>query len=253
MLKIDHVGKLFTDTYRIAMHTHDIWEAVYYSAGQGSVQVGEELTGFETGDVFILPPGVRHSDWADEGFQDIFFTFGRCELSDERYYRFKDNGSRAVFHLLNQMYEAYIQVDLKNRENILNLSYELFFQYAYELSETAPNNFYVESIRSAVINNLSDPDFSVNAAIERLHLNTNYARDLFVKNVGCTPLQFLTEKRLEYAKQLLASCALKSYSIREIAYMCGFSDPYYFSRTFRKRMGVSPRDWINGSSRPPSG
>lgn len=244
MLKIDHIGKLFTDTYRVAMHKHDLWEVVYYSAGQGYVQIGEELVTFEKGDVFILPPRLEHSDWADEGFQDVFFTFSHCELSDGTYYRFKDSSSQPVFHLLNQMYEVYIRDDL-NRENIINLSYELFFQYAYALHEAILNNSYVEYIRNAIINNLSDPNFSVNAVIKNLHLNVNYARDLFVKNVGCTPSQFLMEKRLDYAKQLLMSRALSNYSIREISYMCGFSDPYYFSRAFRKHVGVAPREWGN--------
>ena len=173
MLKIDHIGKLFTDTYRVAMHKHDLWEVVYYSAGQGYVQIGEELVTFEKGDVFILPPRLEHSDWADEGFQDVFFTFSHCELSDGTYYRFKDSSSQPVFHLLNQMYEVYIRDDL-NRENIINLSYELFFQYAYALHEAIPNNSYVEYIRNAIINNLSDPNFSVNAVIKNLHLNEDF-------------------------------------------------------------------------------
>lgn len=244
MLKIDHIGKLFTDTYRVAMHKHDLWEVVYYSAGQGSVQIGEDLVAFEKGDAFIIPPKLEHSDWAEKGFQDVFFTFSHCDFSDRTYYRFKDSSSQPVFHLLNQMYEVYIRDDL-NRENIINLSYELFFQYAYALHDTVPNNTYVEYIRNAIINNLSDPKFSVNTVIENLHININYARDLFVKSVGCTPLQFLMEKRLDYAKQLLISRALSNYSIREISYMCGFSDPYYFSLFFRKHVGVAPREWGN--------
>lgn len=242
MLKIDHIGKLFTDTYRVAMHKHDLWEVVYYSAGKGFVQIENEVVPFEKGDIFILPPGIPHSDWANEGFQDIFFSFERCNLSSETYHRFKDNSSRAVYHLLYQMYETYIQQDT-NRENIINLSFELFFQYMYALNKSPRNNDYVEYIRNAIISNMSNPHFSLNEVIEELHINPNYARDLFVKHMGCTPLQFLMENRLDYAKQLLASRSVSNYSIREISYMCGFLDPYYFSRIFRKYVGVSPREW----------
>ena len=242
MMKIEHIGKLFTDTYRVAMHNHDLWEVVYYSAGHGFVQIGDEVVVFETGDVFIIPPKLAHSDWSDEGFQDIFFTFDSCTLSNDTYHRFKDNCSQAIYHLLCQMYETYIRQD-PNRENIINLSFDLFFQYMYALSTVTRGNSYVEYMRNTIINNMSNPHFSLDAVINELHLNSNYARDLFSKNVGCTPLQFLMEKRLDYAKQLLASRSLSNYSIREIAYMCGFSDPYYFSRVFRKYVGVSPREW----------
>lgn len=242
MLKVSHVGKLYPDTYRMPMHKHDLWEVVYYSAGHGFVQIGDVVMPFETGDVFILPPKLVHSDWADEGFQDIFFEFSQCPLTCNTYYRFRDNSNQAVFHLLRQMYDNYVQQN-SNWENIINLLFELFFQYMYALSGSPQSNSYVEYIRNAIISNISDPHFSLNTVTNELHLNPNYARDLFTKNVGCTPLQYLTEKRLEYAKQLLASRSLSNFTIHEISYMCGYSDPYYFSRVFRKYVGVSPKEW----------
>ena len=241
-MKIDHIGKLFTDTYRVAMHKHEGWEAVYYSSGHGFIPIGEEVLPFEAGEVFILPPGLAHSDWSEQGFQNIFFTFDRCTLADNTVHHFRDSSSQAVYHLLCQMYETYIRQD-PNREDILNLSFELFFQYMYALGTMPQRNRYVEQIRNAVISNIANPNFSLKAVLEELHLNPNYARSLFVRYVGLTPLQFLMEKRMDYSKQLLASRGVSNYSIREVAEMCGFSDPCYFSRVFRKHTGVSPEEW----------
>jgi len=242
VLKIDNIGKLFNNTYRIAKHSHDLWEVVYYSAGQGFVQIGDEVETFNAGDIFIIPPKFIHSDWSKEGFQDIFFTFKSCTLPSNTFYRFRDNSIKTVFCFLCQMYDVYIRQDT-NRENIINLYFDLFFQYMYTLSSVPRGNCYVEYMRNAIISNISNSHFSLDAVMKEMHLNPNYVRDLFKKNVGCTPLQFLTEKRLDYAKQLLVSRDLSHYSIREISYMCGFSDPYYFSRVFRKNIGVSPSEW----------
>jgi len=242
MLKVNHVGKLYTDTYRMPLHKHDLWEVVYYSAGSGFVQIQKEIVPFETGDIFILPPNLEHSDWSEEGFQNIHFEFKQSPLSGDTYYTFRDNSNQAVLHIMCQMYDIYIQQN-SNWENIINLLYELFFQYMYALSESPKNNAYVEHIRHAIISNISDPQFSLQTVFNDLHLSPNYARDLFKENVGCTPLQFLTEKRLDYARQLLASRNLSNFYIHEISYMCGFSDPYYFSRLFRKHVGVSPKEW----------
>jgi len=242
MLKIDNIGKLFTSTYRVAKHDHDLWEVVYYSSGQGSVQIGDEIESFNVGDVFIIPPQFIHSDWSKEGFQTIFFTFKHCTLSSKNFYRFSDNKNQAVLQILCQMYETFVSKNF-NRENIINLYFDLFFQYMYSLSNVSAENYYVEYMRNVIINEMSNPYFSMDSIIKEIHLNPNYARDLFSKNVGCTPLQFLMDKRLDYAKQLIASRYLSHYSIREISYMCGFSDPYYFSRVFRKKVGVSPSEW----------
>ena len=66
---------------------------------------------------------------------------------------------------------------------------------------------------------------------------------LFKEKTGYTPLQYLTEKRMENAKHLLSSSDLH-YSISEIAELCGFEDIYYFSRVFKKNVGLSPTQWL---------
>ena len=242
MLKIEHIGKLHTNTFRVGNHKHQLWEAVYYTQGEGLLQVEDETVAFHEGDVFLLPPGVVHSDSAQHGFQDIFFTFYRFGRTGRKYYHFRDAESRAILQVLNQMYDAFIRNDA-NREIIINLLYDLFFQYLCAWDYPSQDNLYASAIRTAILQNFSDPYFSVADTIHKLHINRNYARALFVQTYACTPLQFLKETRMEYAKKLLLSRTLSNYSIQEIALMSGHSDPYYFSRTFRKYTGLSPRDW----------
>lgn len=62
----------------------------------------------------------------------------------------------------------------------------------------------------------------------------------FKDAVGTTPQQYLTQKRLQFAKQLLLTT---NKSHKEIAFECGYSDPLYFSRLFSKHNGVSPTEF----------
>ena len=52
-----------------------------------------------------------------------------------------------------------------------------------------------------------------------------------------TPLEYLTELRMERARQLIISSSMR---IKDIAEWCGYTDSYYFSRCFKKYYGVSP-------------
>ncbi len=63
---------------------------------------------------------------------------------------------------------------------------------------------------------------------------------IFKKCVNCTPMSFLTEYRLKKAAELLVDTDM---NITEIAYETGFSGASYFSESFRKNFGCSPRDY----------
>lgn len=62
---------------------------------------------------------------------------------------------------------------------------------------------------------------------------------LFQEQMGQSPMQYIEERRLERAQELLR---ITSRPIAQIAEECGFSNPFYFSRIFKARTGVSPRD-----------
>ena len=63
---------------------------------------------------------------------------------------------------------------------------------------------------------------------------------VFKKATGKTPMEFLEDARMNDAKDILDKSTL---IISEIAEAVGYSDPLYFSRTFRKHFGVSPTEY----------
>lgn len=69
------------------------------------------------------------------------------------------------------------------------------------------------------------------------HVSRSEAIRCFKKNLDITPIQFLTEYRIERAAQLLLST---SEPISRIAEMCGFDDVSYFTKQFRQIQNVTP-------------
>lgn len=66
----------------------------------------------------------------------------------------------------------------------------------------------------------------------------NYYASEFAKAYGVSPIDYLHAKRIALAKELLASTR---DSIGSIASACGYEDPYYFSKVFKKLTRLSPR------------
>jgi AraC-like DNA-binding protein len=77
---------------------------------------------------------------------------------------------------------------------------------------------------------------------QHFHLSRQYFSKLFRRFTGQSPHSYLMEVRLRQARALLEETDL---TIQEVATRVGFSDPYYFARTFRTHCGVSPSQYRN--------
>lgn len=72
------------------------------------------------------------------------------------------------------------------------------------------------------------------------HLSPSQFRRTFHRLLGRSPLQFILSVRLQAAADLLTGSRL---SVTEIALECGFNEPNYFARQFRRHIGVSPSEY----------
>ncbi|MDD5349333.1 MAG: AraC family transcriptional regulator [Chthoniobacteraceae bacterium] len=79
-------------------------------------------------------------------------------------------------------------------------------------------------------------DFEALAA--KLGVGHRHFRRLFQEATGLAPHQYLLNLRLNHAKRLLATLP-----VAEVAAQVGFSDPLYFSRLFKRKVGVAPTRW----------
>lgn len=75
---------------------------------------------------------------------------------------------------------------------------------------------------------------------QQLHLSPNYFGDLIKKETGKTPQERIQRKMVDIAKNLLVA---NTKTISEIAYSLGYQYPHYFSRAFKKLVGVSPNEY----------
>lgn len=249
-MKIVYISQLYNKTYLVNRHCHKLWEIVYYTEGSGTVNIDGQLVPFCAGDLFAFPPNIPHFDYSDEGFTNYHFNFSDEEFNYKTYQKIHDTEDHAMLTLLKLMHKEYY-LKRPNYEKIMDSLYEALRHYLFSFTEKTYENGYVSTVINEIIANLSNPDYNVNQTLDAIPLNNGYLRKLFEKETGKTPLQYLLWKRMLAAKRLLRSQAESGLTIKEIAYMCGYSDYYYFSRVFKQETGTSPRFWREPKDKKP--
>ena len=86
-------------------------------------------------------------------------------------------------------------------------------------------------------------DLSLEGMSRQTDISPYYFSKLFKHKTGVTFIDYLTNLRIEKAKELLAD---PSKSMKEICSEVGYSDPNYFSRIFKKVTGKTPTEYKDG-------
>lgn len=107
-------------------------------------------------------------------------------------------------------------------------------------TEAHPHSPLVARCMDLLFAEMGSTDLSIAQIAQRLHCNANSLSARFSKETGQTAIEYLTQLRIEQAKQLLQETVL---SMAEIAWASGFQDPNYFSRIFKKQTGDTPRTY----------
>lgn len=75
---------------------------------------------------------------------------------------------------------------------------------------------------------------------DKLCLSSNYFGDMFKKETGKSPQEYIQEKVIELAKERISDTA---DTVSQIAYSLGFQYPQHFCRLFKKRVGYTPSEY----------
>ena len=102
--------------------------------------------------------------------------------------------------------------------------------------KASAENEVIEEIRNYILDN-PDKEHSLDALARRANLSPYHFARLFKRQVGTTPHDYLIHTRLNLAKFYLLS---SNSSVKEIAYLCGFTNESGFCTCFKKHLGTTP-------------
>jgi len=127
-----------------------------------------------------------------------------------------------------------------NREN-LKRKYCLNENALDHIAANSVDKQFIEKVQQLVIEHLSDDSFGVEALSKQMGMHRTNLNKKINAILKITPHDFIRMQKMKCAAGLLVA---SGKNISEVAYEVGFSDPHYFSRTFKSYFGVSPSEYI---------
>ncbi len=147
-----------------------------------------------------------------------------------------------VLHKMNERY-AHIKLETVVSDEIVLKSYMLkLLAKLLEEGDRDNKKYYTRYVNKFIdyANEHYQEEFELLKIATEYGFTPNYFRKIFKSVTQKTPHEYLKLVRIEQACRLLEGTL---YSVQEIAYQVGFDDAFYFSKVFKKMMGVSPKQY----------
>lgn len=140
--------------------------------------------------------------------------------------------------------EACIRNMLKLRRQLMEKFSTQPLEPVTEIAQNATDNEFLVRMNRIIEENFSNSELNVNFLAEKLNISRS---GLFAKIktlADITPNEMIQIVRLKKAAQLLLE---RKFTVSEIGYMVGFSNPSYFSKCFQKQFGIKPADYMKSN------
>lgn len=235
------------------LHAHQCVEIFYVVKGSGSFHVEDTSFPIQKDFIVIVNSGVEHTETSSVHSPLEYIVIGirgreflLKNQQDHRYFVLKDAANnRQILH-----YMQYIATEIAGKKEYCEvaihsalqlLTVQLLRSQSVVISEAPTSKTGLKCVQ---IKRYIDSHYKENITIDSLSkavfLNRSYLIHIFTKEYGEPPISYLVKRRVAESRYLLAQT---DYSISEIGLMVGFSSASYFSQSFSRIEGISPREY----------
>lgn len=209
------------------------------------------------GDIWINPPKTPFTHHISEPCFFIILaieeavllnatslTINKNKLKFLNNYNIRDEGLKNIIELFFFEVKSDGKGGQKYLQSLLSLIADYYvnnFSNAAELQNDSLNTSKISKVAFEKIDRFIDDNLDQQITIEQLAQLLNYSKYYFLREfkkfTGFTPYQFILEKKMGKAKELLANPA---NTIARVTYDLGFSDQSYFTNVFKSHFGMTP-------------
>jgi AraC family transcriptional regulator of arabinose operon len=237
---------------------------IYCTKGGGIIQISNDLVPFGQNQYCIIPQGFIFKIQTGQVDPSVFLT---CKFNGEKS-RIMEKDFTVVRDLIPSVNNRVANRIMLFDELFNNLTkgfYNANYPYINLCFGHLLATFIYASKTSDDLMEEQNPGISRSIQFMEQNLNRKLTLDdiadeagyspsyltmIFRKKTGYSPLSYFSHLKISKACEYLDFSKLK---IKEISFLMGYSDPYYFSKDFQKKMGLSPRNYrkrVAGSGSP---
>lgn len=226
-----------------ALHTHGGYEIIIFSGGGKLLTADGELA-CAPDSVTVVPPRTKHcAQFSGDGLravleQALLPVAGITVLTCDKTSEIKQAVNNAQKYVA-QKEEIFQPIIAAYGDLIASL-----------IAAAVPADGFSPVVRSFMRDmdkHIGDSAYSPEIFMRTVPLNYDYVRKLFKKETGTTPHEYLTSARMKRARGIILSGVSNLYSdytVSQIAEACGYAEPLYFSRVFKKYFNVAPSQYM---------
>jgi AraC-like DNA-binding protein len=198
------------------------------------------------GEVWYIPPGYAQDFYpGEEGFHYYWLAIegNSLPLLNDilKLTPGKKFCGKAPDELFKQIIDGLFDLTVERQLEILGIAFQILFKIAAVVpKELRSEKKLLEEAKIIIEKEFTNPAFNVNSLAEALNMHRTTLYREFKKSYSISPLKYLKSCRLKKAIKMLSQ---EKYSIKEIAYSCGFASPEYFATVFAAEFGISPSNF----------
>ena len=241
-LKLLYTGKInSSSTISVENHSHAFYEFLFINKGIGSVVIDDKVYSVKKGSVVVYK---KHSNHREVGFNlgidGAFFAVkgskeldAFCSTLTSPVASVEDKKIAPLLSSLLALSKESSAFSTRACEKIAeSIVFIVMDAFSYSPQKRKDDAFY-SVLKYFDENFTAKQDYS--AVCHHFGIDRYYLCVLFKERLGVSPVEYVTQRRIELAKKLLPT-----FSVSEVSTKCGFENAYYFSKVFKKVTGAPP-------------
>ena len=217
-------------------------ELFLISEGSATMHINQESFPVQAGNlIFVFENESTYmDDIKDLEYIYISFDGDRCQ---ELFFQLDISTKNRMFNNYHSLLPLWRETLVSSNDLNITLASEGLLLYTLsKLKAITPEKIKIsQRILEIISENFTDPNFNISVVAKKLSYNEKYLSHTFKKEVGTTFSNHLVTTRIQFAVSLLNNGI---DSVKNIAYLSGFSDALYFSTIFKKHMHMSPKEYF---------